>query len=77
MHPRNHGRAVYIHVDGAAFLRLFFLGTDHVPSDLAVRSLDEWTPVDIGTDSPKKVEMETKCPNCNNLVTAVWEPKKE
>lgn len=33
--------------------------------------------LDIGTDSPKKVEMETKCPNCNNLVTAVWEPKKE
>lgn len=29
--------------------------------------------LDIGTDSPKKVEMETKCPNCNNLVTAVWQ----
>ena len=31
----------------------------------------------IGTDSPGKVEITTKCPKCNNLVTAVWEPKKE
>lgn len=33
--------------------------------------------LDIGTDSPKEVEMKTRCPNCNNLVTAVWEPKNE
>ena len=33
--------------------------------------------LDIGTDSPGKVEITTKCPKCNNLVTAVWEPKKE
>lgn len=32
--------------------------------------------LDIGTDSPGKVEITTKCPKCNNLVTAVWEPKK-
>lgn len=77
MHPRNHGRAVYIHLDCGAILRQLLLGTDQLPNDHCVRYLDEWTPVDIGTDSPKKVEMETKCPNCNNLVTAVWEPKKE
>ena len=35
-------RAVHIHVNGAAFLRLFFLSTDHVPSDLAVHPLDEF-----------------------------------
>ena len=33
--------------------------------------------LDIGTDSPKEVETQTRCPNCNNLVTAVWEPKNE
>ena len=39
--PRNHGASVHIHVDGTAFFRLCFLGPDHIPSNLAVCTLDE------------------------------------
>ena len=37
----DHRGSVHIHVDGAAFLRLFFLCPDHIPAGLAVPAFDE------------------------------------
>lgn len=33
--------------------------------------------MDICTESPKPVEAQTRCPNCNHIVTVYWEPKSE
>lgn len=33
--------------------------------------------MDIGTRSPEPVEVQTKCPNCNHIVTVYWKPKVE
>lgn len=32
---------------------------------------------DIRTESPKEVEIETRCPNCNRMVRVVWKPEKK
>ena len=33
--------------------------------------------MDIRTESPKLVEAQTRCPNCNHIVTVYWEPKSK
>lgn len=33
--------------------------------------------MDIDTRSPKTVEAQTRCPNCNHIVTVYWEPESK